>query len=124
VPALKPTDLILAGGAETSAVVAGRVAQARALQTQRYQNAGYGGVMTNADCPPQLLEEVANLTHDSRKLLFDVSEKMRFSARAYHRVLKVARTLADLDDAPQIERLHLAEAVSYRTQTDVQTVPV
>lgn len=70
--------------------------------------------MTNADCPPQLIEEVAALADDGQRLLYNISEKMRFSARAYHRILKVARTLADLDGADRIERLHLAESISYR----------
>ena len=119
VAALKPSDLILTGAAESSAIVAQRVAQARAVQENRYRQLGCTNVTTNAACPPNLLEEVASMSNDGRKLLYDVSEKLRLSARAYHRVLKVARTLADLDGAANVGRVHLAEAVSYRTSAEM-----
>lgn len=122
VAALKPSDLILTGAAESSAVVAQRVAQARQVQESRYRQLGCAHVTTNASCPPSLLEEVASMSNEGRKLLYDVSEKLRLSARAYHRVLKVARTLADLDGAANVERLHLAEAVSYRTAAEMNPV--
>ncbi|MDR0252863.1 MAG: YifB family Mg chelatase-like AAA ATPase [Brucellaceae bacterium] len=119
VAALKPSDLILTGQAESSHAVAQRVAQARQIQQDRYQQLGNGQIMTNAACPPNLLEEVAALSNDGRRLLYDVSEKLRLSARAYHRILKVARTLADLEAAAHVERRHLAEAVSYRTSAEM-----
>jgi magnesium chelatase family protein len=71
-------------------------------------------VRTNADAPAAVLEEVARTDAQSQKLLRDAAETMRLSARGYHRVLRVARTLADLDGAEKIGRLHLAEALSYR----------
>ena len=61
-----------------------------------------------------MLEEIAQPDAQGLKLLRDASETMRLSARGYHRVLRVARTLADLDGAEKIGRLHLAEALSYR----------
>ena len=118
VAALKPSDLILTGAAEASATVAGRVARARAIQEERYSRMGCAHVLTNAACPPHLLEDVASMSVEGRKLLYDVSDKLRLSARAYHRILKVARTLADLDGSVHAERHHLAEAVAYRTSSE------
>jgi magnesium chelatase family protein len=61
-----------------------------------------------------LLDEIAKPDAQGQKLLRDAAETMRLSARGYHRVLRVARTLADLDHAEKVGRLHLAEALSYR----------
>ena len=69
---------------------------------------------TNAEAPASVLETVAQPDSQGLKLLRDAAETMRLSARGYHRVLRVARTLADLDGAEKIGRLHLAEALSYR----------
>lgn len=122
VAALKPSDLILTGQAECSAAVAQRVAQARQRQQERYQQLGMAHIMTNAACPPNILEEIAAVSNDGRKLLYDVSEKLRLSARSYHRVLKVARTLADLEAFASVERRHIAEAVSYRMSAEMLSV--
>ncbi|WP_439273028.1 YifB family Mg chelatase-like AAA ATPase [Pseudochrobactrum sp. HB0163] len=119
VAALKPSDLILTAQAEPSASVAQRVLQARRIQEARYKQLGCAHIATNAACPASLLEEVAAMRDDGRKLLYDVSEKLRLSARAYHRVLKVARTLADLEAEQYVERHHLAEAVSYRMAAEM-----
>jgi len=119
VAALKPSELILTAAAESSAVVAQRVLQARERQEARYRALGHGHIITNADCPANLLEEVASLSQKGRKLLYEVSDKLRLSARAYHRILKVARTLADLDGKNTVEPVHLAEAVSYRTAPEM-----
>ena len=75
---------------------------------------GLANVRTNAEAPAALLEEIAQPDAQGQKLLRDAAETMRLSARGYHRVLRVARTLADLDGADKIGRLHLAEALSYR----------
>ena len=76
--------------------------------------AGLPHVRTNAEAPASVLEEVAKPDAQGQKLLRDAAETMRLSARGYHRVLRVARTLADLDGAENVGRLHLAEALSYR----------
>ena len=65
-----------------------------------------------------MLEDVARPDNTGLALLRDASDAMRLSARGYHRVLRVARTLADLDGAEKIGRVHLAEALSYRALTD------
>ena len=90
------------------------MAAARDIQLKRYAAAGLPHVRTNAEAPASLLETVAQPDAQGLKLLRDAAETMRLSARGYHRVLRVARTLADLDGADKIGRLHLAEALSYR----------
>jgi magnesium chelatase family protein len=114
VPAVTAADLILPPSAEGSAEVAARVAAARDVQLKRYAAAGLPHVRTNAEAPAALLEEIAKPDAQGQKLLRDAAETMRLSARGYHRVLRVARTLADLDGADKVGRLHLAEALSYR----------
>jgi magnesium chelatase family protein len=94
--------------------VAARVAAARDIQMARYTAAGLPHIRTNAEAPASVLETIAQPDAQGLKLLRDASETMRLSARGYHRVLRVARTLADLDGADKIGRLHLAEALSYR----------
>ncbi|PRD44261.1 AAA family ATPase [Phyllobacterium phragmitis] len=114
VPAVSAADLIRPSQAENSKVVAERVAQARAIQKNRYEALGLSNVSTNAHCSAALIERIAAPDAGGTALLRDASEQMKFSARAYHRILKVARTLADLDGAETVGRLHLAEAISYR----------
>jgi magnesium chelatase family protein len=114
VPAVTAADLILPPPAEGSAEVALRVAAARDIQMARYAAAGLPHIRTNAEAPASVLETIAQPDAQGTKLLRDAAETMRLSARGYHRVLRVARTLADLDGAEKIERLHLAEALSYR----------
>src|SRR6516164_9754052 len=118
VPAVTAADLILPPPAEGSAEVASRVAAARMLQAARYAEIGLPNIRTNAEAPASVLESVAQPDSQGQKLLRDASESMRLSARGYHRVLRVARTLADLDGADKISRLHLAEALSYRALAD------
>jgi magnesium chelatase family protein len=114
VPAVTAADLILPPSKEGSAEVAARVAAARDLQRARYAKAGLPHVRTNAEAPAAVLDDIAKLDPPGQKLLREAAETMRLSARGYHRVLRVARTLADLDHADTIGRLHLAEALSYR----------
>ncbi len=118
VPAVSAADLIRPGKAEASAAVAARVAAARALQRGRFERLGMAGVATNAQIPPALIEEIALPDEAGLALLRDASEKLGFSARAYHRVLKVARTLADLAGSETVGRIHLAEAISYRMNAE------
>lgn len=69
---------------------------------------------TNAECGPRLIEEIAAPDAEGARLLRDAADAMHLSARGYHRVLKVARTLADMEGAATVGRLHLAEALAYR----------
>ena len=118
VPAVTAADLILPPPAEGSAEVAGRVAAARAMQVERYAALGLPHVRTNAQAQGPVLEEVARTEGSGLSLLRDAADAMRLSARGYHRVLRVARTLADLDGADKVARVHLAEALSYRAIAD------
>ncbi|KAA2242094.1 YifB family Mg chelatase-like AAA ATPase [Salinarimonas soli] len=118
VPAVTAADLILPPPAEGSAEAAARVAAARERQTQRYAALGVEGVTTNAACPAPLIEDAARPDADGIRLIRDAAEAMRLSARGFHRVLKVARTLADLDGEDRVRRLHIAEALSYRSTLD------
>lgn len=118
VPALTAADLILPAATEGSAEVAARVAAARARQSVRYAELGLAGGATNARCPAALLDEVAQPDPAGLALLRSAAEAMRLTARGYHRVLKVARTLADLDGDERVGRIHLAEALSYRSRID------
>jgi magnesium chelatase family protein len=118
VPAVSAADLILPPPAEGSREVAARVAAAREIQAQRYAALGLAGVRTNAQAQGPVLEEIAKPDAAGLKLLRDAAEAMRLSARGYHRVLRVARTLADLDRAENVGRIHLAEALSYRALVD------
>ena len=122
VPAVNPADLDLPPAAETSEPIRARVAAARETQKARYAKLVDKGaetpVRTNADADGKLLDAVAMPDADGRRLLVEAAERLSLSARGYHRVLRVARTLADLDgagpDDPGLGRIHIAEALSYR----------
>jgi len=119
VPAVNPADLNLPPPSEGSHDIRPRVAAARAVQKQRFGGLGTdAAIRTNADADGRLLDEIAVPDEAGRRLLVEASERMGLSARGYHRVLKVARTLADLDGAgpgdTAVGRIHIAEALSYR----------
>jgi magnesium chelatase family protein len=115
VAAVSPGDLALPPAAESSETVAHRVAAARVRQARRYAAApAERGIRTNAEADGALLDEVATPDAAGRALLIRAAERMRLSARGYHRVLRVARTLADLEGSPGVGRRHVAEALSYR----------
>jgi magnesium chelatase family protein len=114
VPAVTAADLILPPPSEGSREVAARVARARDIQVERYAALG----LENAQAHGPVLEEIARADGTGLALLRDAAESIHLSARGYHRVLRVARTLADLDGAEKVGRVHLAEALSYRALAD------
>jgi magnesium chelatase family protein len=115
VPPVAFTDLDLPASGDSSADVAARVAAARGVQAQRY--AGHSGVRVNADAEGALLEQVATPDAEGKALLIRAAERFGLSARGYHRVLRVARTIADLDGAADVRKPHVAEAIGYRLVT-------
>ena len=112
VPPVAYSDLDLPPSGETSAAIAVRVAHARDVQAVRFADAP--GIRVNADMEGRLLEEVASPDEEGRALIARVAERFGLSARGYHRVLRVARTIADLDGSKGVRQPHIAEAVSYR----------
>lgn len=110
-------DLTLPAPREGSKEVQKRVTQARLRQVQRYQQLGLFNVRTNTECPAAVLEEIAQPDREGQRLLADAARSLQLSARGYHRTLRVARTLADLDGAERVGRIHIAEALSYRGET-------
>jgi magnesium chelatase family protein len=118
VPSVSAADLIRPTAAESSETVAKRVARARMLQRDRFIAAGLPDITCNARCSTALVEKIAEPDAAGLQLLRDAADKMKFSARGYHRILKVARTLADLDESAKVGRIHLAEAISYRITGD------
>lgn len=114
VPAVSASDLMAPPPREDSAAVAARVFEARRLQAARAASAGLAESVLNSRLPVAFLDEAAALDASGRRLLTDAADALRLTARGYHRVLKVARTIADLDGAPRLGRIHLAEALAYR----------
>jgi magnesium chelatase family protein len=114
VPAVSAADMIAPSASESSATVRERVHAAREIQRERYLKAGHPEIFTNANASATLIEQVVDPDKESRSLLLQAAERFSLSARAYHRVLKVARTLADLAGSEKVARPHIAEALSYR----------
>ena len=108
VPAVTPADLALPPAAEGTAEIAARVALARARQMERNEG------VVNAALSQAALEAVSEPDADGRALLIQAAETLGLTARGYHRVLRVARTLADLGGSDRVHRLHIAEALSHR----------
>ena len=110
VAAVSAADLSLPPPAEGSREVAARVARAREAQRARYGDS----VRTNAEADGALLESAARPDAAGQALLTKAVDALKLSARGYHRVLRVARTLADLEGREGVARAHVAEALSYR----------
>jgi magnesium chelatase family protein len=114
VPALSVADMALPAPREGSAEVAARVAAARLLQADRFAALGRPDLRTNSDADGELLAEVAVCDEPAQALLRRAASQLHLSARGYHRVLRVARSIADLDGSEAIRKPHVAEAVAFR----------
>ena len=112
VPPVSFQDLDLPSNGESSAEVASRVLTARELQEHRFKE--YDALRSNADAQGELLEDIAAPDGEGRALLSKAAETFGLTARGYHRVLRVARTIADLDQSDKVHHNHIAEAISYR----------
>jgi magnesium chelatase family protein len=114
VPALSAGEMSAPVPGEALAAIAARVAAAREVQAERF--AGHGALLlrTNAEVEGELLDRIATPDAGGRELLLRATERMHLTARGYHRVLRVARTIADLDGSHQTGRGHIAEALSFR----------
>ena len=112
VPPVEFDQLSGSGDGEPSAIIRKRVMAARELQAERYAGLGF---TCNAHIPDSLFENFCHVSEDGNRLLKRTFEKFGLSGRAYRRVLKVARTIADLDHSDTIEAAHVGEAVQYRT---------
>ncbi len=112
VPPVAFSDLDLPASGDTSATVAARVAQARAVQEARF--ADQPDLFQNADAEGEVLEAIAAPDSEGRALVTRAAERFGLSARGYHRVLRVARTIADLDQSDKVRRPHIAEALGFR----------
>lgn len=96
---------------ETSSQIRERVNKARKIQIQRYQNLG---IYSNSELTPKLIDKYCILDEKGKRILQNAFEKLGLSARAYGRILKVARTIADLDEKENIQANHILEAIQYR----------
>ena len=117
VPAVSAADLALPAPAEDSRAVRARVIAARVLQKERLAALGIAEALPNAALSGRVLEAVATPEEAGRRLLAEAAVSLGLTARGYHRCLRVARTIADLDGAEHVGRAHLAEALSYRGET-------
>jgi magnesium chelatase family protein len=113
-PPVKPSDLTLPAPKEASVDIAARVGAARSRQITRYRELGFPQIRNNAQVDGELLERLARPDPPGLELLREAADTMNLSARGFHRVLRVARTLADLAGRETVNRLDVAEALSYR----------
>ena len=113
-----PADLAAPPTGDDTETVAGRVAAARDVQIERSKETSKSAAL-NASLPDSSLEKVATPDAEGVSLLTRAAQTLEFSARAYHRTLRLARTLADLDGSVGVRRRHVAEAVSYRRRDAV-----
>lgn len=118
VPALSVSELSKTQKGERSEDILARVVKARTIQAQRLTEKGYDTetIITNADIPTADIENIIKVEESAQKLLEEAAAKFKLSARAYHRILKVAQTIADLDGImhPALKDTHISEALSYR----------
>ena len=121
VPAVSPWEMADVKKGETSETIRKRVIQAREIQRQRFIKLDEPQLSTNSQLRGQLLEDVTKLEKDAEELLISFANKNHLSARAYHRTLRLARTIADLQNSTNVLKMHIAEALSYRRKQSAKT---
>lgn len=109
---VKYEKLEKSNNAESSKKIQERVNNTREIQRKRYKE---DKIFSNSELTPQLIEKYCEIDNESKKILQKAFEKMGLSARAYGRILKVARTIADLENSKSITKSHIAEAIQYRS---------
>ena len=115
VPAVTPRDLVShTGENESSASIKARILHARQIQQNRYKD--FPKIRTNADLEGEVLDQFATPDDKGREILMQAVDEFGLSARAYFKILKVARTIADLSGSENINHIHIAEALGYRRQ--------
>ena len=114
VPQVSPWELSEVKKGESSKVIQSRVIKARELQIARLRQLNITDINTNSQLKGKVLEDICQMDNDAEQLLIAFAEKNSMSARAYHRTLRLARTIADLQNESKILKLHIAEALSYR----------
>src|SRR5262249_14353349 len=112
VPRVEHDKLLNTDRAEPSSAIRARIERARERQHRRFN--GRSGLFANADLGVSDIQQLCNLSPEARQLMEVSMRKLQLSARSYHRVLKLSRTIADLGDSDRIEIPHIAEALQYR----------
>ena len=119
VPQVSPWEIFEKEKGETSEMVLERVIKARQIQKERFIAYGHPELNTNSELKGDMLEDAVNMDAEAKDLLIKFADKLHLSARGYHRTLRVARTIADLQNEKKVFRMHIAEALNYR-----RTMPV
>lgn len=114
VPPVNPWDIFEQKPGESSETVLKRVLKAREIQKKRFEKFGCPNLYTNSQLSGQLLEDAVMLELEAKKLLVDFADRLKLSARGYHRTLRLARTIADLQNETKVLKMHVAEALNYR----------
>ena len=115
VPAVKYKEIASNEKSESTSLIRERIIKARKMQEERYKNTG---ITTNSDLTTPLIKELCQLTEEANAMLKSAYESLGLSARGYTKIIKVARTIADLENEPDISGLHIAEAIQYRGLTE------
>ncbi len=114
VPRLTTDELIQKGESEPSAKIRERIVRARKIQAQRYKN---DGILTNSELTTKLIKKYCVLSDKCTEILKFAAQKYNLSGRKYNRILKLARTIADLDNSENITELHISQALQYKSTT-------
>ena len=114
VPAVSPWQIFDKNHTDTSQNILQRVIQARKIQKNRFIKAGYPHLSTNSELNSKMLDDLTEIDEQAKQLLIQSADKFKLSARGYHRTLRLARTIADLQNETKVLKIHVAEALNYR----------